>query len=604
MAKTVQNSKFDVARAYADRIVLSGIARVTSTLRLGELAQEIADKGITLSDLRQLLATNPERFAYHDRRWLPRPRVEVAQGPLSELVSRTLKNYAAPMPMSELASEIALTKGISRGSVEPRVQAILQSDERFFLTPSGYAGLSEWMFIASDESDDEALFKNGLTEDDVAPYRTSVGRTSFDDFERAARTTLNHVPISPKIIGYYAWKQLNPTEPYEPMLYDPVELFDALLQTPGVVFGADGKFHSSSEVPGWLKLALKEAEKATPFVEVEEAAPLELGEGDIDEMANRVLASPVSLSVGKLLQEKYELTPADRTYPEDLANAVRALKDSGLVWHVGGDRFRKPDSAPEFIYTIPGFFHFYKSEFLDDDGEPIDVELSDDGFGSSLRKEMGHTLAQDVLDEDEQIKPKKMPESVRLVLKSLHREIGTFPLCQFPPGWLDFDPKVQELVFVDSTGKELYVWLNNETRLLYNLLDWWFEQQIESGAVFTLTRTQRPNVFDFRWEDEADPLLFISSERMEQLRDLAARAEDLSTYEILMEVLSHYNKGAEFVTILAETNVVRRVTRRTVASILTGYHCFYQRKGSPVWHFDPKKVEQGFDKTKRKYVRT
>jgi hypothetical protein len=37
------------------------------------------------------------------------------------------------------------------------------------------------------------------------------------------------------------------------------------------------------------------------------------------------------------------------------------------------------------------------------------------------------------------------------------------------------------------------------------------------------------------------------------------------------------------------------------ASILSGYHCYFQRGGS--WVFDAKKLSQGFDKSKRKYLK-
>jgi hypothetical protein len=376
-----------------------------------------------------------------------------------------------------------------------------------------------------------------------------------------------------------------------------------MLSQPGFVYAADGKLYEISEAPKWLKAALKEAEKAQPAVEVEEAAPLDFGETEVAEMIDRVNKSSQSVSVAKYLEEKYELTSADRTFPEDLANAIAALDATGDVWYVGGDRFRKPDSAPDFIYTVPEFFNYPDFNFEDDDGQPIDLELSDDGFSGALRKEMASPLAQDVLDEDPQPKPKKQPEAVRLVLKSLHREIGTFPLVQISNGWFDSTPSIQEIILRDPSGRELPVWVNHETRLMYNLLDWWFEQPVESGAVFTLSKTNEPNVYDFAWEEEADPLLFIDSDRMEELRNLAANAGELSTYEIIIEVLTRHSKGADFLTILAETNVVRRVTRRLVASILTGYHAFHQRAGSPVWHFDPKKVEQGFDKAKRKFVR-
>jgi hypothetical protein len=199
-----------------------------------------------------------------------------------------------------------------------------------------------------------------------------------------------------------------------------------------------------------------------------------------------------------------------KTFPDDMANVVDALRESGKVWWVGGDRFRKPESAPDFIYSVPDPFQFVVSSAVDEEGEPIDVELTDEGLSTSLRKLLTHPLATDVLDEDSLPAPKTMPATLRLVLKSIHRELGTFPLCQMPTGFLGAEPKIQELIFIDTQGRELQAWANLEARLLYNLIDWWFEQPVESGAVFNITKTDRPNVFEFAWEDQADPLLFIS----------------------------------------------------------------------------------------------
>ena len=90
---------------------------------------------------------------------------------------------------------------------------------------------------------------------------------------------------------------------------------------------------------------------------------------------------------------------------------------------------------------------------------------------------------------------------------------------------------------------------------------------------------------------------------MEELRSLQERTDGMSTLDVLIEVMSHWPKGADFLTLLAEVNVVRRTTRRLLASLLSSYQCFYQRSGSPVWHFDGKKIELGFDKAKRKFVK-
>jgi hypothetical protein len=338
-------------------------------------------------------------------------------------------------------------------------------------------------------------------------------------------------------------------------------------------------------------------------VEVEDAAPIEIKPEDVARLVARIVDSDSSVTALRLLEESYEITPANKTFPDDMSNLMAALKShSGVVW-VGGDRFRREGSVPDYIDEVPEPFQFERSTVVDEEGEPIDVELTDDGLSSTLRKLLQHPLATDVLDEDVQPAPKTMPETVRLVLKSIHRELGTFPLCQIPTDWLDSDPQLQELVFIDPNGRDLQVWMNTGARLMYNLIDWWYEQPIENGAVFTLTKTTRPNVLEFEWLDQPDPVVYISSQRMEELRQIGMEAEGRSTLDLLIQVMSHWPKGADYLTLLAEVNVVRRSSRRLIASLLSSYQCFYQRSGSPVWHFDPKKVDQGFDKTKRKFIR-
>src|SRR5690606_31021814 len=119
-----------------------------------------------------------------------------------------------------------------------------------------------------------------------------------------------------------------------------------------------------------------------------------------------------------------------------------------------------------------------------------------------------------VNDEEILPEPKNLADTLRLVLKPIHRELGTFPMCQFPTGWFYPEPNIQELIFIDPQGRELQVWLSHEARLLFNLFDWWLDQPVESGAVFSLTRTTKPNVFEFAWLDQTDPVVYISNQRM------------------------------------------------------------------------------------------
>ena len=91
--------------------------------------------------------------------------------------------------------------------------------------------------------------------------------------------------------------------------------------------------------------------------------------------------------------------------------------------------------------------------------------------------------------------------------------------------------------------------------------------------------------------------MFISDNRIKELLELQEQAdtEEMSTFDIMRIIMEHYRKGIEYLTLLTEVNVVRRVTRRLVASNLSAYHCYFQReRGSR-----HKKLTQGFDKNKR-----
>lgn len=573
-----------------------------SAVKLGELADKLSDKGIGLSTVRSLLASNPERFTYHERRWIPAARLNGHGRPFAQAMSLVLEAFGAPMPMTLLIQEIARTRHTEPDQVENIVHRMAESDETFVVSDN-FVSLTKWSFVAHDEPFERALELNQVTMEEVEALKTRLGQIDWRASDAVLQAVQKVSPVKLKVLGAVAWQALNSNDPRSILIFDAREFYANAINVPGYIYAPDGTIYPESEAKKWVNTAVKLADRLAPQVDVDDAAPIDIKGEDAMRMAERVAASEQSVTATRLLEENYEITPSNKTFPDDMSNLMTALKLSDRIVWVGGDRFQKAGIQPDFIYEVPEPFQFVATTAVDEEGELIDVELTDDGLSSSLRKLLSHPLATDVLDEDIMPAPKTMPEQLRLVLKSIHRELGTFPLAQVPTGWLSPDPKIQEAIFIDPAGRELQVWINQDARLMYNLFDWWFEQSVESGAVFTLTKTPRANVFDFAWMDQPDPVVYISTQRMEELRNIGSRADEMSTLDILIEVMGHWPKGADYLTILAEVNVVRRSSRRLVASLLSSYQCFYQRSGSPVWHFDQKKVDLGFDKTKRKFVK-
>lgn len=589
-------------RAYVDRLLLDQLTELEAVVKLGELAQRLSSKGIGLATVRSLLASNPERFAYHERRWIPAARLEGSGRPLAEAIRLLVGKYGGPLPFAAMVTELAKIREDSVERVGETVRQVLAHDLSFIVTPDERVCLTEWAFMGTDETVERALALNGVDADAVAAAEKKLGEFDWRRPDAVQAAVAKLAPMSAKVLGAVAWKALNPQDPRAILMYDDRAFFAELVSLPGYML-VEGEVHPVTDSEKWVAAAVRVADKLSPEIEVEDAAPIDVKDEDVERMVTRILGSEKTVTATRILEEFYEITPANRTFPDDLANVLDALRTRTDVWWVGGDRLRKPNSAPDFIFSVPEPFQFVPTTVLDEEGELIDVELDDDGLSSSLRKLLVHPLATDVLDEEPVPASKQLPEQIRLVLKSLHRELGTFPMCQIPTGWLDPKPSVQELIFVDPSGRELQVWANHEARLLFNLIDWFYEQPVESGAVFTLNRTGRPNVFEFAWLDQSDPVVFVTTQRMEELRELQATSEEKSTLQVLIDVMGHWPKGADFLSILAQVNVVRRSTRRLIASLLSSYQCFYQRSGSPVWHFDAKKVDLGFDKTKKRFIR-
>ena len=151
------------------------------------------------------------------------------------------------------------------------------------------------------------------------------------------------------MLGAVAWLSLNPQDPRTTLIFDGRGMFAEMLSTPGYVLGADGVVYPESETKKWIVTTLKLADKLAPLVDVEDAAPVEIKPEDLDRIIAKILASEESTTATRLLEEFYEVTNVNKTFPDDMANMMGALRGRSEVWWVGGDRFRRPDSAPDFI---------------------------------------------------------------------------------------------------------------------------------------------------------------------------------------------------------------------------------------------------------------
>jgi hypothetical protein len=286
------------------------------------------------------------------------------------------------------------------------------------------------------------------------------------------------------------------------------------------------------------------------------------------------------------------------------------LQDSPeeFVW-VGTDRFRAPGTLPPYLGQIPESLTFpVLPRFETPDGEILDQMLSDDALEDKLRDDVFYSVAQDVGDEEDDentVWPEGVTSdatSIRLVLKAHHKEIGTFPLAQIPRGFFPPAPDIVELTLLDAANNQYPIYIDYKVGLLYGFFDVYLEIAAESGAVFTIEKTDDPAEYRFVYNNETDADVYVNQNRLDDLlayRDEVERGP-VSTYDIIRSILEHYHKGTHFLTLLTEVNIVRRTPRRLIASILSGYTAFDHRANR--WIFDQKREIEGFDKKKSRYL--
>lgn len=589
----------EYAIRWAADLLFAALAKSGSSMKLSEATRSVGRPYFDMKLARVVLSLSPDRFVATDRRWAITVRSADAKQPMERAIEEILDATGTPMEAHSIAALVAAVHRRPVEAVDASVERLLKRSERFIeIDGHGYVRRC-WLLDTSSDTPEDVLFDNFLEETDVAPYASISNSVAADDPARTA-SALNAAgtPVPCKILQYLAWRA-------DPARFDPVRFMVGLLEGGAVLLSTRQWVGPAlvEEMVGLLPdIAEREVADEVGVGVVEPSQPLTIADSERAQLVEYVLHAKATSHAAAMLEDIFEVSAGEPTYEADLTSVLDCLKaDARVVW-VGSDRFLPAGAVPDYVFSVPEHLGYPEHEYLDFEGNPVDVLLEDDGFSAALRQEIMSPLVQDVLDEEPSDAPAgDPPVTVRCVLPFHHKELGTFPLCQLPAGFFFADAPVVQAEVELPSGQVVSVWINNETRLLYGLIDWYHTVPADTGAVFYLERKAWDR-YVLTWGEETEPAMFVSRNRINDLLELRqkAEAEELPTYEILRTIMEHYRKGIEFVTAVTEVGIVRRSRRRLLASLLSAYHCFYQRGNA--WVYDVRRVSQGFDKSKRKYI--
>ena len=603
------------AMRYLEDQAYAALLGYKQPVRSAEIMGAIGKEEYSAKLVRHVLSASP-RFTQIDRRWDLEVRYEDKVKPMERLLREILVHFGAPMTTQQIANELASVYERPTDYYETMIPRMLSDEIKYFHTSDGLYGLREWLLDPEADNEDDVIFDNDLDEDEIYSLESAASKVDWaaEDLGASANKFLVAVkhPVSNRMIGFLQWRALGDA-------FDPVASFEQLFKTARLVWMSDGKWANKHMVEEYNKIlttltdhlseeVIEEAPKAiVEKAEVaEEVAPtlsLNISERDLDEVV-QIVSAKGEAKLPLILETIFELSPRDAIYPvaaEGLSDAMRA--DPRFTW-VGAERWRMANLIPPHVTQVPAELAIPKLMFETPEGERLDVELEDVGLEGILAKELHNPLVQDVGDQDPITEQDELPpvESARCVLTRHHKNLGTFPLCQIPKTFFPFGPHLVE-VTVKEGGKSRDIWANRDTGLVYDIGKFYSDEMPQSGAIFELLKTEKQDEFEFVYEGKTEPLVAIPSGRIEELMAMADEAKNLTTFELMTRLMPYHRKGVQFVTLFTEVNLVRRTTRRLVASVLSAHYAFYQRPKSPLWFFDEKKVDQGFKKAKRKYVR-
>lgn len=591
----------DLAMHYAMDLFHRSLLESGEPKKASELVKMIGREEVNVKLARVILASHPNRFTHVERKWTLVSRFANPTHTLERNLIDDFDTYGLPTTLMAMVQEMSAIYHQSINRLEPILSRMLSMSDQFVSFGSDRYGLRKWLLNISSDDVDDVLFDNFIKPMDVMALEEYESLIEPGKIE-SIYAFLNQVakPVDSLVLQFLLWRKSPHKFNARKLIVTMLDNKEATLLSGGLWIGSDVEQRLAGYFPA---ISQREVDEKMEGVVQEDAQLLVIGDEDKEKLIQTVLEADTSSHATNILETIFEVTAEDSTYTQDLETVVNVLKHDERVMWVGSDRFFVKDSVPAYVFSVPESLHFPVNRFTDPEGNEVDLLLEDDGFDGGLQRDILSTLAQDVLDEELAYTPEtNPPATARCVLKYHHKEIGTFPLCQLPPGFFAYDMDVMQADMILPNGQKCEIWVNNSTRLVYGLFDWYVTLPVDSGAVFYLER-QEPDRFVLTYGEETEPAMFISRNRVNELLELGQQAEgeEMPTFDILRAIMEHYRKGIDFITLLTETNIVRRTTRRMVASLLSSHHCFFQRGGA--WVFDQKKLSQGFDKSKRKYLK-
>lgn len=582
-------------------------------LRTGEVGRRVAEElGLELSEeeqgglatLTRMVMDSDPLFSQSNRQWDLAMRLGRAEGDKRKPVERAIEDAADllghPAEPEPIATFVSAIYGRDTDYYVSMIERLAETRPQFFKVDRHRIGITRWLLDISSDDPEDVEYDNFEDTTVLNRIRGLVQGVDGGDPVAFARGVVEKSgePVDNRALLFLTWSKFQDL--------DTETIFSNLYADRGLVLEKGPVWVTQASHDAVIQEILRlsrdpetASEQLAAAVPEEEAAgsgqSVRVSDDDLDQVYAYMAGSTRTYRVPELCQQALEAFPGSRTYRavhESLLNRMR--EDSRFLW-VGWERFRTQGSIPEDVLTLPEGLAFPPDQaYLDEEGEATDKTVDPRDWKFQLPQQIQHYDVQDVGDDG--TAPGTPPEKLVCSPPLHHYVAGTRYLRHSDRGFFPQDPQLLQPTLVTSEGQRLEIWVNNGLGLIFGMKDWYENSGLPwVGGKFTIEKSEQPDEYRLVYTGETDEVMDIPLDQLQALLQLRAEAvsESLSLTEITKRILQAVPEGIPFANLFARVNVVRRVRRAQMASILSSQRFFQQSPQTPgIWSYDEKRAQK------------
>jgi hypothetical protein len=585
------------AQLYIEDFVLTSLLSAGRPLTGSELESRAEGWHLPSLALNKALKKS-KSVAFDDQAWEGKWRLarkglsreERHRQPLEAMLRELMLIVGKPLPATVLAREVGIMHNIADPQLKSAVSHLLRTS-RFALEIAPDVFLHQDFVFKTGAPTEELLIKENYLANDP----DFQGLIRFAEIESTqpmeiARELMEFTggPLNQKVIGFFVYRSnqkdfsseklagiLNDRAHFQPLKGGFISLKDHLpslkeqtqeyleeLTNPSGPVDIEALVQQQQEI-----VAIEAANAPVPAFKIEPT------ETDLSELKRLAKTSGETLGIAEAVFQLFHLEPEDDRVTPIVESLTKALENHNEWLTVGNGNFILRENLPAGVNDIPEALKPVVNEAENPaSGRAYDFELEDAGLEGSTVNWVHSPYWEDIFEENEVSDTPTNNTTAKLTLLNHHFRSRTVRLRPSDEAIFKFEGPIASMIIVDKNENESFeVWVSRETGLIYGLGLWFEENLPPSGGIIQFTREDEHVNISYGGPDSAS---FLTERRVEELETFLETASRISLFQLVCELLNNSKGGMELPALYASINVLRRTTKRQLASILSGYTCF------------------------------